>query len=74
MNGGFGRDAFGRGLNREDRRGFGFGGRNFDPRERGEAPEDMSGAERFDPDYDGPMPESRTGFPFTRKENTDNKE
>lgn len=41
-----------------DNRGFGFG--FFD---RGEAPEDMPGAERFDPDYDGPMPD-RMGFPF----------
>ena len=50
MNGRFGRNAFGRG----------FGGRSFDPRERDEAPEDMPGAERFDPDYDGSMPERPT--------------
>lgn len=40
-------------FNRENNaRGFGF-------LERGKAPEGMPGAERFDPDYDGPMPEGR---------------
>lgn len=38
----------------------GFRGRGgFGPRGRGSAPEDMPGAERFDPDYDGPMPDGR---------------
>lgn len=53
--------------------GFGFFG-------RGKAPEGMPGAERFDPDYDGPVP-NRMGFPFgfplrkTKKEESDtNKE
>ena len=62
MNGGFGfwRENFGefrRGDFREDRRGFGLVGRGFDPDSRGEAPKDMPGTERFEPDYDGPMPE-----------------
>lgn len=38
---------------------FGFGAFG-----RGKAPENMPGAERFDPDYDGPMPEGRRGFGF----------
>lgn len=44
-------------FNRENNsRGFGFmGGEKM--------PEEMPGAERFDPDYDGPMPEGRK-FPF----------
>ena len=76
MNGGFGfgRERFGefgRGDFREERRGFGMGGRDFGPDSRGEAPKDMPGAERFDPDYDGPMPEDRMGFPFGRKKKRD---
>jgi len=52
--------------NKDKRFGFGF----FD---RGEAPEGMPGAERFDPDYDGPMPTDRIGFPFRiRKNKQDN--
>lgn len=46
---------------------------------RGKAPKGMPGAERFSPDYDGPMPKGRGGFSFGRrgeKENSseDNKE
>ena len=72
MNGGsrFGRESFGefgRGDFREERRGFGMGGRGFGPYSRGEAPKNMPGAERFDPDHDGPIPEGRTGSPFGRK-------
>ena len=58
MIGGFGKGDF---------RGFCMGGREFGPDGRGKAPEDMPSAERFDPDYDGPMPEGRSGFPFGRK-------
>jgi len=51
------------------RRGFphgrgGFSGRGQD--ERGTAPKDMPGAERFDPSYDGPKPKRRGGFPGLR--------
>lgn len=41
-----------------------MGGRGFGPDSRGGVPKDMPGAERFDPDYDGPMPEGRTGLNF----------
>ena len=70
MNGGFGRESFGefgRGEFREDRRGFGMGGRGLGLDSRGETPKDMPGAERFDPYCDGSMPEGRMGFPFGRK-------
>lgn len=67
---GFGRmwedkDMFGMSKEDIEKRGFGrFGG--FGPDFRGKAPENMPGAERFSPDYDGPMPEGRKkGFnPF----------
>lgn len=39
----------------------GYGGYGFYG--RGPAPEDMPGRERFDPDYDGPMPEGRGCYP-----------
>ena len=58
MIGGFGRGDFS-----EDRRGFG-------PDCRGTAPKGMPGAERFDLDYDGPVPEGRIDFPFGRKKET----
>lgn len=41
---------------KNNNRGFGLFG-------RGEVPKGMPGAERFDPDYDGPIP-NRMGFPF----------
>jgi len=47
-----------------------FGG--FGPEGRGPAPKDMPGAERFDPDYDGPMPEGRGGFPFGKRNDKEN--
>lgn len=44
--------------------GFGRGcGNGSGPHGRGRAPEGMSGVERFDPDYDGPMPEGRQDSP-----------
>lgn len=47
--------------------GFGFGG--FGPQGRGPAPKDMPGAERFSPDYDGPMPKGRSKkFPWQENE------
>jgi len=56
MRGGFGKHGQGpRG------RSF-FGG--FGPDMRGPVPKDMPSAERFDPDYDGPMPEGRSPHPF----------
>lgn len=62
MRGGF--DMFG--MNRDAMEKMRFGG--FHPDIRGEAPKNMPGAERFSPDYDGPMPEGRKkGFhPFQK--------
>lgn len=57
------RGGIGRGRGGFGHRG-GFDGRGQD--ERGSAPKDMPGAERFDPDYDGPIPGGRSGFPFGR--------
>ena len=34
---------------------------------RGSAPKDLPGAERFSPDYDGPMPEGGSRFPWQRQ-------
>ena len=34
---------------------------------RGPAPKDLPGAERFAPDYDGPLPEGRGRFPWQRR-------
>lgn len=50
---------------------FGKDGRGFGFRRDGKMPENMPGAERFDPDYDGQMPEGRMGFPFGRKKKKD---
>ena len=65
MTGGFGFDR------EEDYEMFGRDGRGFGFRRDGKMPENMPGAERFDPDYDGPMPEGRMGFPFGRKKKKD---
>lgn len=64
MTGGFGFDREEYGMFGRDGRGFGF-------RRDGKMPENMPGAERFDPDYDGPMPEGRMDFPFGRKKKKD---
>lgn len=45
-------------FNRDGAAGFGGFG------ERDPAPKDMPGAERFSPDYDGPMPEGRSKKDF----------
>lgn len=46
-------------------------GKGEDPRfgcdVRGPAPKDLPGAERFSPDYDGPVPEGRGRFPWQGK-------
>ena len=40
----------------------------FNPFERGKAPENMPGAERFSPDYDGPIPDRGEPFPWMNKD------
>ena len=51
---------------------FGFDRRGgFGPDMRGEMPKDMPGAERFSPDYNGPMPEGRK-FPWQIKKEEEN--
>jgi DNA-binding MarR family transcriptional regulator len=45
-------------------KGFGFGAGRFG---RGRMPENMPGAERFDPDYSGPMPAGRGRTPWQKK-------
>lgn len=52
----------------------GSGEFEFERDERGPAPRDLPGAERFDPDYDGPMPEGRGRFPWQRKRAGDDAE
>jgi len=45
--------------------GFGLDRRGgFGPEGRGPMPDNMPGAERFDPNYDGPVPDRGEGFPF----------
>jgi hypothetical protein len=41
---------------------------------RGQVPEGMPGAERFSPDYDGPIPDRSEFFPFTWGTETKNDE
>lgn len=50
-----------------DRGPHGKGPHNHGPhgRGRGAAPKDMPGSERFDPDYDGPLPDERADDPIS---------
>lgn len=49
---------------RPEKPGFGPEKPGFRPDRRGPAPEDLPGAERFEPDYDGPVPGRGEEFPL----------